>query len=131
MNALALLPPFAAETPAAWLAETADPPLPPASPSEARALRDDLASLLSRERAAAADFLAALADFDRRRGWEALGHASLFAFLTRALRLSNGAAHLRLSAARLLPRFPEVEAALRDGRLARNAGGRESRAPAV
>jgi len=127
MTALTLLPSIVAESPAAWLAEAANPPLPPASLAEARALRDDLASLLTRERAAAADFLAALADFDRRRGWEALGHASLFAFLTRALRLSNGAAHLRLSAARLLPLFPEVEAALRDGRLCISAAGELAR----
>ena len=127
MTALTLLPPFVAETSATWLAEAANPPIPPASLAEARALRDDLASLLSRERAAAADFLVALAAFDRRRGWEALGHASLFAFLTRALRLSNGAAHLRLSAARLLPRFPEVEAALRDGRLCLSAAGELAR----
>jgi len=127
MTTLTLLPSFVAERPAPWLAEAATPPLPPASLAEARALRDDLASLLARERAAAADFLAALADFDRRRGWETLGHASLFAFLTRALRLSNGAAHLRLSAARLLPRFPEVEAALRDGRLCISAAGELAR----
>jgi len=116
MNALTRLPPFVAETPAAWLAAAADPPLPPASLAEARALRDGLASLLARERGAAADLIVALSEFDRRRGWEVLGHGSFFAFLTRALGLSNGAAHLRLSAARLLPRFPEVEAALRDGR---------------
>jgi hypothetical protein len=91
--------------------------VPPATLSEARAHRDDLARLLGREREAAADFLLALADFDRRRAWERLGHAGLFAFLTRELGLSNGAAQLRLSAARLLPRHPAVEVALRSGRL--------------
>jgi len=91
--------------------------VPPATLAEARAFRDDLSHLLRRERSAAADFLVALADFDRRRGLERLGHASLFAFLTRELGLSNGAASLRLTAARLIPRFPEVEAALREGRL--------------
>lgn len=76
---------------------------PPATLAEARDQRDALARLLSREYAAAADFLLALADFDRRRGWERLGHASLFAFLTRELGLSKGAAYLRFTAARLLP----------------------------
>jgi hypothetical protein len=69
----------------------------------------------------------ALADFGRRRGRERLGHASLFAFLARELALSNGAAWLRLSAARLLPRIPAVEAALRQGRLCRSAVGELSR----
>ena len=35
---------------------------------EARQLRDSLANLLRAERTAAAEFLLALADFDRRRG---------------------------------------------------------------
>ena len=84
---------------------------------EARRLRDGLAGLLRAERTAAAEFLLALADFDRRRGWEPLGHASLFAFLHVELGLSKAAAFWRLSAARLLQRFPAVIAPLRDGRL--------------
>jgi hypothetical protein len=83
----------------------------------ARRARDGLASLLRTERAAAAEFLTALADFDQRQGWEPLGHASLFAFLTVELRLSKGAAFWRLSAARLLQRFPDLIEPLKDGRL--------------
>ncbi len=64
-----------------------------------------------------ADFLVALADFDRRRGWEPLGHASLFAFLHVELRLSNSASFWRMSAARLLQRFPDLIEPLGDGRL--------------
>jgi len=101
--------------------------VPPDTVAEARARRDDLARLLRHERAAAADFLLALADFDRRRGWERLGHASLFSFLTRELGLSNGAAYLRSSAARLLPRSRAVEVALRDGRLCLSAVGELAR----
>ena len=101
--------------------------LPPATLAEARARRNALARLLGREREAAADFLLALADFDQRRGWERLGHGSLFAFLHRELGLSKGAAWLRLTAARLLPRFPAVEAALRQGRLCLSAIGDLSR----
>src|SRR5512136_1393626 len=85
--------------------------------SGARRLRDGLATLLRAERTAAAEFLLALADFDRRRGWELLGHASLFAFLHVELRLSRSAAFWRLSAARLIRRFPDVIEPLRDGRL--------------
>ncbi|MBL0277410.1 MAG: HNH endonuclease [Anaeromyxobacter sp.] len=119
--------PVACEASAAWLTARAPQPLPPASLADARALRDALAGLLSRERAAAADFLLALAGFDQRRGWEVLGHASLFAFLTRELHLSKGAAFLRFTAARLLPRFPAVEAPLRDGRLCLSTVGELAR----
>ncbi len=64
-----------------------------------------------------ADFLIALADFDRRKLWRDLGHASLFTFLRRELGLSAGAAQYRKTAAELVQKLPEVEAALRDGRL--------------
>jgi hypothetical protein len=63
------------------------------------------------------DFLVALADFDRRRGWEPLGHANLFAFLHVELRLSKSAAFYRKSAAELLQDFPEIIEPLRGGRL--------------
>jgi hypothetical protein len=68
-----------------------------------------------------ADFLIALAEFDRRCGWEALGHANLFSFARVELGLSRSGAYWRLSAARLVQRFPEVIAPLRDGQL--SAGG--------
>jgi hypothetical protein len=83
----------------------------------ARELTSHLADLLSREHAAMADFLVALAEFDRRELWVQLGHSSLFYFLHRELGLSKGAAHYRRTAAELLQRFPQVEAPLRDGRL--------------
>jgi hypothetical protein len=94
---------------------------------EARQLRDGLATLLRAERTAAAEFLLALADFDRHRGWEPLGHASLFAFLNREFGLSKGAAYLRFTAARLLQRFPDVIEPLRDGRLCLSSVGELSR----
>jgi hypothetical protein len=83
----------------------------------ARDLTDRLTELLHREHLAMADFLVALADFDRKRHWEALGYRSLFSFLRRELRLSAGAAQYRKTAAELVQRYPDVEAALRDGRL--------------
>ncbi len=83
----------------------------------ARAVSSRLAELLSRERVAMADFLVALADFDRRRLWEPLGYPGLWMYLTRELGLSKGTASYRMAAARLVGRFPEVEVALRDGRL--------------
>ena len=78
----------------AWEARGLTDLVPPDTLAEARAHRDDLARLLRREHEAAADFLLALADFDRRRGWEPLGHASLFAFLHRELGLSKGALYI-------------------------------------
>jgi hypothetical protein len=102
-----------------------------ASPSlellEARQLRDGLATLLRAERNAAAEFLLALSDFDRRRGWERLGHASLFAFLHVELGLSKGAAYVRFTAARLLQAFPEVIEPIRSGRLCLSAVGELAR----
>jgi hypothetical protein len=92
-----------------------------ASPSiellEARQLRDALKLLLRKEQAAMAEFLVALADFDRSRGWEVLGHASLFAFLVVELGLSTSSTYWRKSAAELLQDFPELEQPLRQGRL--------------
>src|SRR6266540_6840939 len=85
--------------------------------TNARDLTARLAELLRLEHTAMADFLVALADFDRRKLWRALGHASLFSFLRRELGLSAGAAQFRKTAAGLIQRFPEVEAALREGRL--------------
>ncbi len=76
-----------------------------------------LADLLRRERAALAEFLVALAEFDRRRLWLELGHASLFYFLHRELGLAKGPAFYRKIAAELIQRYPEVVEPLRDGRL--------------
>jgi hypothetical protein len=122
-----LAPLLALEPVSAWEARGFSDLVPPDTLAEARAHRDDLARLLRREHEAAADFLLALADFDRRRGWEPLGHAGLFAFLTRELGLSNSAAWYRQAAARLLPRFPSVEAALREGQLCLTVVGELSR----
>jgi hypothetical protein len=95
--------------------------------SEARKLRDVIAALLHRERAAMADFLIALSDFDRRRGWEVLGHANFFAFLTAELGLTPAPTYWRLEAARLLQRFPDLIDPLRQGRLCLTTLGELSR----
>ncbi len=87
------------------------------STSTARELTNHLARLLREEQGALADFLVALADFDRRKLWREIGHTSLFCFLHRELRLSKGAAQNRKTAAELVQAFPEVEVALRAGQL--------------
>ena len=68
-----------------------------------------------------AEFLIALADFDRQRLWRRLGHTSLFSFLLRHLGLSRSAAFYRHTAVQLVQRFPEVIQPLRDGRLCHTA----------
>ncbi len=83
----------------------------------ARALTENLAALLRREHDALAEFLVALAAFDQRRCWVALGHSSLFYFLHRELRLSKGAAQYRKVAAELIQEVPGAVEPLRDGRL--------------
>jgi hypothetical protein len=83
----------------------------------AREFTHRLAALLDREHEALADFLVALTDFDERRLWAELGHASLFSFLHRELRLSKGAAAYRKTAADLVGRYPEIAEALRRGDL--------------
>jgi hypothetical protein len=85
--------------------------------NDTRELTCRLADLLRRERAALAEFLLVLADFDRERRWLELGHASLFYFLHRELGLSKGAAFYRKTAAELVQRYPEVVEPLKDGRL--------------
>ncbi|HYS79751.1 MAG TPA: HNH endonuclease signature motif containing protein, partial [Anaeromyxobacteraceae bacterium] len=84
---------------------------------DTRDLTTRLAELLRREHAALADFLIALADFDRERRWLELGHTSLFYFLHRELGLSKGAAFYRKTAAELVQRYPEVIEPLRQGKL--------------
>jgi hypothetical protein len=83
----------------------------------ARDLATRLSDLLRREHGAMAEFLLALADFDRRKAWEELGYTSLFTFLRRHLELSKGAASYRAAAAALIQRVPGVVAPLRDGRI--------------
>src|SRR5689334_8984088 len=83
----------------------------------ARELTKHLAALLRSEHDATADFIVALADFDRERRWAELGHNGLFMFLHRELGLSKSAAFYRKTAAELAQRHPEIVDALREGKL--------------
>jgi hypothetical protein len=85
--------------------------------TNARDFTARLADLLGREHVALAEFLVALAEFDRRRLWRDLGYSGVFMFLHRELGLSKGASHYRKVAADLVQRVPEIVAPLRDGRL--------------
>ena len=79
-----------------------------------------LTELLARERELRADFIAHLAEFDRRRLYLVAGFPSLFAWLTDGMRMSNASAFRRVTAARLVTSVPAVLAVLRDGRVSLN-----------
>jgi 5-methylcytosine-specific restriction endonuclease McrA len=85
--------------------------------NQARESSRRLSDLLRSEHGAMADFLVALAEFDRQRLWLQLGFANLFDYLHRELGLSRGSAHYRKVAAQLVQRFPEVVEPLRSGKL--------------
>ena len=63
------------------------------------------------------DFLAALAELGRRHAYLALGYPSLWAFVAKDLRLSNGATQNRIVGARLVGRMPAILDYIRDGRV--------------
>ncbi|WP_242340933.1 MULTISPECIES: HNH endonuclease [unclassified Anaeromyxobacter] len=90
--------------------------LAPAS-LESNALAIRLRELAGEERNVQVDFLLHLDEFDRRRAFVEVGHASLWAYCLEALHLREGAAGRRIQAMRVLRRFPILEAPLRDGRL--------------
>jgi hypothetical protein len=83
----------------------------------ARTFHARLVGLLRVEFASLGAFLEALAEFDRRKLFRDLGHADLFAYLHKGLKLSRAAAHHRRAGAWLVQRFPEVLEPIRDGKL--------------
>jgi len=84
------------------------------SPSE---LTSRLYELRSKERELLVEFLAHLGELDRRKVALDLGFPSSFEYCVQHLGLSSSATFRRLTAARLLMRFPVVADYLRDGRL--------------
>ncbi len=71
--------------------------------------------LVSAERLATAAVLTAINEIEFRRLHLQRGFSSLHEFLVKHLGYSDGAAHRRIAAARLLRSIPEVEPGLRDG----------------
>ena len=69
------------------------------------------------ERQATAQLIAALAELDARRLYLGEGCASLFAYCTRVLHLSEHAAYGRIEAARAARRFPALLEGLAEGEL--------------
>jgi 5-methylcytosine-specific restriction endonuclease McrA len=80
-------------------------------------LTNRMRSNLRGERGLMADFLVDLAEVIRRKLWREPGYTSPFQYVRREFKLSAGAAYNRVTAAELILKVPEVEAALRTGQL--------------
>ena len=82
-----------------------------------QALGRDLATLVARERAATADVVAHIAEFDARKLYLPAAYPSMFAYCVGELRLSEDAASKRIQAVRAARRCPAALAALAEGRV--------------
>ncbi len=89
-------------------------PVHPSSLSDA-ALLAETARAAGAERRATAGLVALLAEVDARRLFLGQGYASLFAWCTGALHLSEPAAYSRIAAARAARRYPLIFTLLADG----------------
>ena len=79
------------------------------------ALIQEVKAAAGRERAATAQLIALLAEFDARRLYLGEGCSSLFTYCTQVLHLSEHAAYGRIEAARVARRLPRVLESLSDG----------------
>lgn len=84
---------------------------------DSESLAKVLPQLLSEERSIQTSFLLHLAAFDRVKGYERMGYATLWDYCRQELRLLEGATFRRVHAARLLDRYPQARQMLLDGRL--------------
>lgn len=73
--------------------------------------------LAIQERQATLALIEAIAEIDQRKLYLERGFASLWELATKELGLSEGAAHRRINAARLLVRSPEIKPAIESGAL--------------
>ncbi len=84
---------------------------------EDSALVRELKSAIIRERTRTAEVLALIAEVDERRLYVPAGYPSMHAYCVHELHLSDEAAFKRIHAARAARRFPELLAAIEQGRL--------------
>jgi hypothetical protein len=73
--------------------------------------------LVKNERNATHEVLLMIQSFDITKEYRALGYSSLFDYLTLGHGYSAGAAHRRISAARLMKEIPQIEESLKTGEL--------------
>jgi 5-methylcytosine-specific restriction endonuclease McrA len=81
------------------------------------ALTAKLGELLADERQTIVAFVLHLAELERRQLHLELGYPNLFSFCTDHLKLARGSTYRRVTAARLVARYPMIADYLRDGRL--------------
>lgn len=80
-------------------------------------LLDDLKSLVSKERELVTEILHYLKEVEDRRLYLERGFSSLYDFATKELGYSEGAAHRRIAAMRLIKEIPQVEEKLEKGKI--------------
>src|SRR5262245_49720558 len=81
------------------------------------ALTAKLSQLLADERQTIVAFVLHLAELERRQLHLELGYSNMYAFCIDRLKLTRGATYRRVTAARLVTRYPLIGDYLRDGRL--------------
>ena len=84
-------------------------------------LGDEIATLAAQIHAATQRFLALVADFDRRRGWELDGHRSCAHWLSHRTGIDLGACREKVRTAHALTGLPETRAAMARGELSFSA----------
>ncbi len=80
-------------------------------------LLEKFSVLVKEEKEATASVVAHLAEIDRRKLYAQEGYSSLFNYCVQKYHYSESAAYRRIQAARLYPKFPEILALLKEGRL--------------
>ena len=80
-------------------------------------LLESLKQCVLDERNSTVDLVCHLAELDQRKYVEELGYASLFSYCSEKLGISESATYKRITAARVLVRFPQVEGFLRNNQL--------------
>jgi hypothetical protein len=98
-------------------ADSAPPDSDPTSPDALEALGDEIATLAAHIHAATQRFLALVAEFDARRGWEWAGHRSCAHWLAARTGYTLATAQEKVRVARTLAELPETSAAMARGEL--------------
>lgn len=80
-------------------------------------LIEKLTASVKLERKTTAEILELIREVERRRLYLALGHTSLFAYLTKSLGYSAASAQRRIESARLLDKIPSLKTEISDGKL--------------
>jgi len=73
--------------------------------------------LVKEERKLSMEILRSLREVETRRLYAEMGYGSIYEFCIKELKYSEGAAHRRISSMRLLKDWPQVEAAIQEGKL--------------